>query len=88
MISAEKLKNCTRCLICEMVCSFHHTQMFSKSHSSIKVHKAMQESERGPRITIYHQSQGGNPACDSCRSEESPLCVRFCPEDVLKTGGR
>ena len=75
---------CTRCLICEMACSFHHIGEFSRCSSSIKIDTSLSEIERVPRITISFETGGTNPTCDLCEREEIPFCVRFCPEKVLK----
>lgn len=83
MIIAEKPEACTGCLICEMACSFHHTRQYSRSQSSIRVNKSMFEPEKKPQITIFYEKEKSNRVCDLCRGEDSPLCIRMCPESVL-----
>lgn len=80
MIYILNSKNCTGCLICELVCSFHHSHQFSRN-SSIKVKKSLLDSEKGVETLINFD---GNQACDNCVDEETPLCVQFCPEKVLR----
>ncbi|MBW2340335.1 MAG: hypothetical protein JRF50_08310 [Deltaproteobacteria bacterium] len=75
---------CTGCLICEMVCSFHHIGKYSISQSSIKVNKSILNREKGPKITIFYEKDKWSPVCDMCNLEDSPLCMRFCPENVFK----
>jgi len=84
MIIIENPDACTECLICEMVCSFHHIRKYSLSRSSIKVNKSILNRENGPKITIFYDKDKWSPVCDICNLEDSPLCIRFCPENVLK----
>jgi len=84
MLIVDKPEACTRCLICEMACSFHHIGEFSRSHSSIRVGTSVFEQDGVPQITIGHGESEPGPKCDFCEGEDSPLCVRFCPETVLK----
>jgi Fe-S-cluster-containing hydrogenase component 2 len=84
MIKVENPESCTGCLICEMVCSFHHARQFSRTKTSIKVKKSILNQEKKTQITISSKRQEGDPFCDLCIHEVSPLCVRFCPENVLK----
>ena len=74
---------CTGCLICEMACSFHHIRKYSRVHSSIRVNKSVFNPEKGAQIAIFCNEQDGNPICDLCDEEDSPFCIRFCPENVL-----
>ena len=83
MIIVKNPKNCTRCLICELVCSFHHIRKYSRSQSSIKVNKSIFDQEKEPQISISYIEESGNRPCDLCNNEEAPLCIRFCPENVL-----
>lgn len=84
MITAENIQACTGCLICEMVCSFHHTGNYSRSQSSIRVEKPICSGPKEPRITISYKKGQWSPRCDLCKGEDQPLCVRFCPENILK----
>ena len=87
MIKVENPGACTGCLICEMACSFHHIRKFSRSQSSIRVNKSIFAPEKGPQITILYKKVDRNLACDLCNQEENPLCIRFCPEGVLRLEG-
>jgi Fe-S-cluster-containing hydrogenase component 2 len=84
MIIVENLLACTGCLICEMVCSFHHICSYSRSQSSIKVDKSIFNKVKESRITISYKKERWDPVCDLCDGEEFPLCIRFCPENVFK----
>lgn len=84
MIKVENPGACTGCLICEMVCSFHHARQFSRTKGSIKVKKSIFDQEDKTQITISSNRQKVGLFCDLCINEGSPLCVRFCPENVLK----
>jgi len=84
MIKVENSGSCTGCLICEMVCSFHHVRQFSRTKTSIKVKKSIFNQEEKTQITISSNREEKDPLCDLCINEDSPLCVRFCPENVLK----
>ena len=84
MVIVDRPQACTRCLVCEMACSFHHVGEFSRSHSSLRVGMSVFEQDGTPQITICRGESGSGPMCDACEGEDSPLCVRFCPETVLK----
>jgi Fe-S-cluster-containing hydrogenase component 2 len=84
MITIGNPENCTGCLICEMVCSFHHTHKFSRSNSSIHVNKGIFSLEKRAEIKIFYEPDKGKPVCDVCIGEESALCVSFCPENLIK----
>ena len=88
MIIVKNPNACTGCLICEMACSFHHIRKYSRRHSSIRVKKSIFHPEQGPQITISYEKEGRDSICDHCDKEDSPLCIRFCPESVLKIEGR
>lgn len=83
MIVVENPGACTACLLCEMACSFHHIRKYSRHHSSIRVNKSISSPEKGPQITIFYDKEKWNPVCNLCTAEDSPLCIRFCPENVL-----
>jgi Fe-S-cluster-containing hydrogenase component 2 len=87
MIVIKNAAACTGCLICEMVCSFHHIGKYSRTSSSIKVDKSLFGPEKGAKIAILLEKTEGGPLCDLCKKEESPLCVKFCPENVLGIEG-
>jgi len=83
MIIVKNPEACTGCLLCEMVCSFHHIRRYSRSHSSIRVKKSIYRPEKGPQINIFYEKEERNPVCDLCVEEDFALCIRFCPENVL-----
>ena len=84
MIIIGSPENCTGCLICEMVCSFHHTHKFSRSNSSIHVNKGISILEKRAEIKIFCEPDKGKLVCDVCIGEEAALCVSFCPENLIK----
>lgn len=87
MIVAKNPEACTGCLLCEMACSFHHTGTYSRHGSSIRVNKSISSPEQGPQITVSYGKERWNPVCNLCTGEDSPLCIRFCPEQVLALEG-
>ena len=66
---ATKVEACTGCRMCELVCSFHHKQVFSPELSSIKVSRNNRTSEIGLSI---------DNTCDLCQGEEQPQCIKSC----------
>jgi len=61
-----------------MACSFHHTKKFSPSFSSIKVYR---NEEKGFfKLEIYTK---GQMACDLCKNEKEPLCIKYCATKAL-----
>jgi Fe-S-cluster-containing hydrogenase component 2 len=88
MIEVENGDACTGCLICEMACSFHHSLIFSRSQSSIRVNKSLSNPERGAQINISYGTEVGIPVCDLCEGEEYPLCIGLCPQNVYRLKGR
>ena len=86
MIVLSDFRSCTGCLICEMVCSFHHTGAFSRSGSSITVRKSI-FSDRETTVRIRYEKQADGVACDLCDGEESALCITHCPENALQWEG-
>jgi ferredoxin len=84
MIYVFNSKDCTGCLICELVCSFHNSHQFSGNNSSIKVKKTLIDSEKGVEVLINFV---GDHACNHCVDERTPLCVQYCPEKVLRKEG-
>lgn len=88
MIIVYAADNCTSCLRCELACSYHHVKAFSRSHSSIKVVTFLHDAAGKVRVEIMRRGSNIRPSCDDCSLEKSPLCVRFCPEGVLKIKGK
>ena len=65
---------CYGCKTCQLVCSFHHTGAFWPSKSSINVF-------RNPQNGIVEWSI--NSTCDGCKSEDTPLCIKYCVYGAL-----
>ena len=70
MITVKKPEACTGCSICEMACSFHHIRQFSRSYSSIRVHKNLLYPGNNFQISISVQNSDWNPFCDLCNNED------------------
>ena len=66
---------CYGCRTCELVCSFHHSRVFSPELSSMKVLTHMRTGEI--KWTI-------DSTCDSCQGEAQPLCVKYCIYGALQ----
>ena len=62
-------KECRGCRVCEIMCSYHFRRVFSPGGGAIKVLKNNQTGE----ISWYL-----SPACDLCKAEVSPLCLKYC----------
>ena len=76
---------CTGCRLCEVVCAFHHKKVFSRKISSVRVKRIERRGEF--EIIIYSVNKDGHLACDLCRGEKEPLCVRFCSTKALTIEG-
>jgi hypothetical protein len=64
-----------------VACSYHHSGVYSKKNSSIKIRRI----EREGNFEIKINNSGDKmPICDQCRCETSPLCVRFCVPNALQ----
>ena len=72
-------KRCTGCHTCELICSFHHAQVFSHDLSSISVLVINRTGER--KWSVDQRS------CDLCKGEKIPLCVKYCPFNCLSIRG-
>jgi carbon-monoxide dehydrogenase iron sulfur subunit len=66
---------CCGCRTCELACSYHHKGFFSPELSSIKVSTNNRTGEIEWTI---------DSTCDSCKGEDSPLCVRYCTYQALQ----
>lgn len=78
VLAMEILNNaqlCTGCGTCELICSFHHSEMFSTNFSDIHVLK----SNKIGKVTWSI-----DPSCDFCIGEKQPLCVKYCPYGAIK----
>ena len=70
-------ETCTGCKTCEIACSFHHRQVFSSGISSIEI--VPREEALAFAVGIYKTGKEGHLACDGCKEEETPLCIKYCP---------
>ena len=68
--------NCTGCKTCEIACSYHHKEVFSPSISAIEVKPLSKEGES--KIKFYTKNDSGHFACDRCKEEKEPFCVKYC----------
>ena len=76
---------CTGCHACEIACSYHHFQIFSRKLSSI--HVTRQENTGIFNIKINDRNDEKRPICDNCDGEPTPYCVRFCIPKALYVEG-
>ena len=72
------MPSCGGCRTCELVCSFHHTQRFTPSLSSLKV--LDKEEELGYRVSLVAEKKGERIACDGCKGLDVPVCLEYCRE--------
>jgi Fe-S-cluster-containing hydrogenase component 2 len=66
---ATNVEACTGCRMCELVCSFHHQQVFSPELSSIRVTRNNRTA--GIKLAI-------DSSCDRCQGEETIQCIKCC----------
>ena len=66
---------CCGCRTCELICSFHHSNVFSPELSSIKV---LRNNLTGDIEWFI------DTTCDSCGGEAKPLCVKYCIYGALR----
>jgi Fe-S-cluster-containing dehydrogenase component len=69
------MPNCGGCRTCEIACSFHHTNEFNPSISSINILEI--KNKAGYQISFAVHDIGKRIACDGCRDNEVPLCVQY-----------
>lgn len=77
VVSTEK---CLGCRTCEIACSYHHRQIFSRKIASIEVLRWESEGKFG--IRLFREDKDGHMACDGCN-----FCLKYCSElarDELK----
>jgi len=72
------MPSCGGCRTCELACSFHHTQEFIPSVSSLKV--LAKEDGPGYRVLLVRERSGESIPCDLCESLDVPLCMEYCRE--------
>ena len=75
-------KRCTACMSCILACSLHHTKAFNPKIASIEVNTFGKEREI--QIIIHRKKEGVRLACDNCRGEEEPLCIKYCIPKALE----
>lgn len=74
-------QNCSGCRVCEVVCTFHHNKVFGRKTSSVEVNRMERKGEF--EIIIHQNKENLHQACDFCKNEETPLCVKFCPTGAI-----
>ncbi len=70
------IESCYGCHVCELICSFHKAEVFSPYLSSIRV----LVNNRTGEIKFYIDES----SCDLCKSEEQPLCIKYCSYHCLR----
>lgn len=74
------MPKCVGCRVCELICSYHHKKAFQPSVSSIKVH----DLGKGKySVSVSKEDRDKRIKCDSCEGEDFPLCITFCPTEVI-----
>jgi len=61
-----------------MACSFHHTNEFHPSVSSLRI--LDKEDRQGYEVELLEADDGNAFGCDGCQEEDVPLCVKYCRE--------
>jgi Fe-S-cluster-containing dehydrogenase component len=69
-------RSCTGCTTCEIACSYHHSEAFQPSISSIEITGSPKD---GFKVSFYSIAGGGHRSCDGCFGLAEPLCVTYCP---------
>ena len=80
---AVNTEKCVGCRTCEIACSYHHKNFFSRKIASIEVLR--QERDGKVKILLYRQAEGEHMGCDCDKGDE--FCLKYCPEiarDELK----
>ena len=68
--------SCTGCRTCEIACSYHHRRVFQPSIASIEIGEIKDKLKCD--ITFYTENANGHLACDRCKGEDQPLCIKYC----------
>ena len=68
-------EKCAGCRSCEIACSYHHQEIFSRKIASIEVKRWEKNGKFG--IILYRQGQDEHLACDCAKGHE--FCVNYCP---------
>ena len=69
-------EGCAGCRTCEIACSYHHKKLFSPSISSIEINDTT--DKLGFTVSFYLMNMNGHLACDKCKGEDEPLCLKYC----------
>lgn len=76
---------CTGCRVCEIACSYHFDKLFNRKSYSIEV--ARNEKE-GIFLPVVHTIQTSKrKACDLCKGEQKPLCIKYCTVGAIELIG-
>jgi Fe-S-cluster-containing dehydrogenase component len=75
------VEKCCGCRVCEVVCTFHHYNIFGRKASSIEVKRIEREGKF--KIMIHKYKENSHLACDFCEVEKIPLCAKFCPTNAI-----
>jgi len=73
---------CTGCRACEMACSYHFSKLFNRKLSAVEVKR--NEEEGIFEVIIHKESVAKRNACDLCKDEKIPLCVKYCTTGVFE----
>ena len=74
-------ERCTGCMLCVLACSLHHAKRFDRKIASIEV--SVSGKERKTIVSIHTVNDGERRACDYCEGEKEPLCIKYCPTNVI-----
>lgn len=72
------MPTCGACRTCEIMCSYHHTERFAPSLSSIRIHE--NPSGEGCIVDLFEEDTNLRKACDGCAGRKEPLCMEVCTE--------
>ena len=76
---------CTACMLCVLACALHHAKKFERKSASIEVNTF--KKEREIHIVIHTEKEREQEACDYCKGEEEPLCIKYCIPKAINLGG-
>lgn len=74
---------CTGCRTCQLACSFHFFQVFSKEVSAIEIKRKHEEEFK---MIVHKEDSGSRKGCDLCKGELEPLCVKYCMTEAIQVG--
>ncbi len=73
----QDMPTCGGCRTCEIACSFHHTEEYNPSVSSIRILE--KDHEAGFLVLLLEDATDGF-ACDKCQGLDEPWCLKVCRE--------